>query len=224
MLMQFVKMQNENADSGKAASYPREIAEKLAEYIEKATGAKLPVEKDSESPAGGYEILIGKTNRENSTVTIDRTGFADETVYIEMQGSSLIIASDEQYQATYYAMYSFLEECMGFFVMGNGAELCTPSRGIDVKDGYVFKDSPSSELRLNNQMGGWDEALRSGEITHRFCNLVHSLSEFAQPDYDASIEFHLNHFKAGDPCLTDNVPENWTPDIDPELWFYDSVH
>lgn len=191
-------------DERKANVLPLEIAETLAKYIKTATGATLPVVKDTESEISDYEILIGETNREGTKVIINRHEFTTETLYVEMQGNYLVLASDEKYEATYYAMYSFLEKCMSYYVMGNGAEICIPSKDVNVENGYLFKDSPSAELRLNAQMGGEEESLRCGEITNRFCNIVHSLRGFSEEDYDPSWDTYLKYYKAGDPCLTDS--------------------
>ena len=186
----------------KSARYAREAATKLSECIKKATGAELAVVKDSESEPLQYEILIGKTNREGAGVTIDRELLAPESEYIEMQGDKLVIASDDVYESTFYAVYRFLEECMGYVSMGNGCELIASSIGLNVEDGYKFVDAPVSEYRMNYQWNGNSPELRSDETRYRFANIVHTLKEFSMPDFDASWEFHLKYYLDEDPCLS----------------------
>lgn len=186
------------------SSYAKKVAEELSANIEQATGVSLPVGKDTDTDVSGYEILIGKTNREGNAVNVDRTDFADETEYIEQQGDYLIIASDEKYLSTCYAVYRFLEECLGFYSMGNGAEIIFPAAKVDVPDGYVFRDAPTAEYRMNYQRGtnADDFDIRSSEVVHRTANLMHTLGEFAESDFAGTWQEHLDHYLGDDPCLT----------------------
>ena len=178
------------------------VATELSERIENATGVSLEVLADTEAPEGEYEILIGKTNREdNGTVTVDRAKLKKDSAYISMQGNYLVIASDELQKSTYYAMYSFLEECLGYIVFGGGIEYIAPAKEINVADGYEFIDAPYMELRTSLADGSDDPACRESDSV-TFGNMVHTLTSMAQSDYENTDSFHLKYYLSSDPCLS----------------------
>ena len=97
---------------GKAPGNPeRTAAEKLQGYLERICGVRLPVVSDETAPADA-EILVGRTNRENAAVTVDRGGYTDETLCYFTQGQRLVIAGGER-RGTLYAVYEFLKRELG---------------------------------------------------------------------------------------------------------------
>ena len=103
------------AKGGKSAQV---CANELHSYINKVTGFSLPIAKDSDKEIGEKEILIGKTNREGVVVNIDRSTFNCDTLLMEVQNGYLILASDELYSGTMYAVYEFLEQYAGVTFYG----------------------------------------------------------------------------------------------------------
>lgn len=98
---------------GKAAGDPEYTAAlKLQHYLKSATGVELPIVSDSAEPSE-YEIIVGKTNREDNGCAIDRTAFGDETVYAETRGNTVIIAGGEK-RGTLYAVYEVLSSYLDF--------------------------------------------------------------------------------------------------------------
>ncbi len=86
-------------------------AEILAENLQKMTKAEFPVVRDSETECT-YEIIVGKTNREEK-YPVDRTDLGDEGVRIFTADSKLFLTGGEK-RGAIYAVYTFLEEFLGF--------------------------------------------------------------------------------------------------------------
>ncbi len=193
------------AKSGKSAEI---CANELQSYITKTTGFSLPIYKDTDREIGEKEILIGKTNREGVVVNIDRTGFDPDTLLVEVQNGYLILASDENYAATQFAVYEFLEEYAGVTFMGV-IETFTPKNcynvpadlyhtettGICYRD-YIFGkgDLPQVESKLRSNGGYFSQA-----------NFYHSIPALGQdpanfkPEWGYYASLHMEK----DPCLTD---------------------
>ena len=224
----YTKENSSNYNEGK------EIASELQKKLKKATGITLEVYKDTECEVGEYEILIGKTNREElGVITVDRSDFEEETAYVKMDGNYLVFASNEIYKSTYYAIYLFLEDALGYYDMANGCSFINPSLNLNIEGDYELIDSPDCELRVNIQRdGGNEELLTSDNVVHEFMTGVHSFAEFAREDYEPTWSFHCEYYLNGDPCLSDsdtidlmikNVKTilNKYPDRD-RLWFTQS--
>lgn len=93
---------------GKPKGDPEHTAAgKLQDYLERISGAKLPIVSD-ETPPAQKEIIVGRTNRENGVITLDRSGFTDETLCYFTSGDRLVIAGGEK-RGTLYAVYEFLK-------------------------------------------------------------------------------------------------------------------
>ena len=110
----------------------KQAAEDLSKYIEQSVGISLPVVTD-EAEAVDYEILVGKTNRNDDPAN----GLGDDMSYVyKIQGDKLVIAgtddsaelngngdrSHHNVNGTLNAVYSFLEEEFGydFYYDGEG--------------------------------------------------------------------------------------------------------
>lgn len=92
---------------------PSEItaANKLNEYFGKICGVTLPVVADN-TEAADKEIIIGKTNREGTSFTIDRTKLGDDGIVIKTVDKKIVLSGAEQ-RGAIYAVYTFLEEYFG---------------------------------------------------------------------------------------------------------------
>lgn len=184
----------------------KEIADELAGYIEKTTGAALTVAADSDvTPSeGAHEILIGQTNRENADlVTVDREGIEGDACFYEMKDNYLVIASDENNAGTWFASYRFITNVLGVDFYGNGIETICGADEVEVANGDRFDDEPYMEFACNYQRDGWNNQISANETALSFCNVVHTFPELARDDYDMSWGQHLEGYLAPDPCLSD---------------------
>lgn len=91
-----------------AGASPSEVkaADTLKKYLNQIAGVDLTVTDDT-TPASENEIIVGKTNREDGSYTIDRAALGDDGVRFLVSGKKLIIAGGEK-RGTLYAVYEFL--------------------------------------------------------------------------------------------------------------------
>ncbi|MBR6515100.1 MAG: DUF4838 domain-containing protein [Clostridia bacterium] len=132
----------------------------LADMIEGATGIKLPVVTD-DTPVSEYEILVGKTNREDKgLVSVDREAFEDDQIYVwSVQGNYLVLTGiDDDYhlntkddkshrsvEGTRNAVFKFCEEVLGVFEYADNEEndgivVYETDPVIALEDGYYHED------------------------------------------------------------------------------------
>ena len=195
-----------------------EAATLLQGYIKKATGLELPVAADTEPRAdinNDKEILVGKTNREdNGIVNVDRASVKKgyDTLIIEVQGNYLILASSEEYQGTYNAVYEFCENWLGYEFLVT-LELISPKNVVEIPADLKYTEEPNMAYRMNyNSRYDQTEELRNQEQSYyTFGNLMHTLPEFAisPEEYGTGSGIHDQYYLSNDPCLTrPDIQEN----------------
>lgn len=171
-------------------------AKEFQKYIEKISGAKLPIYRDNKVKEGSYEIIIGKTNREkDSSFTIDRDSLGKEGFNLKFYNKNLVIAGGSG-RGTLYGVYDFLEElgCLFIsldteFIPDKTEILLDLSMEITEKPAFEYRDlfwycsyneNLSAKLRLNG-------SLQSGDtgrvITEAYGNGV----EYAGPMFGSYI-------------------------------------
>lgn len=64
----------------------------MVEIIREATGYELPIVVDNKSPVSSYEILVGNTNRVESTVTSERNRYN-----LQINGSKIVVSGGHTY-------------------------------------------------------------------------------------------------------------------------------
>ncbi|MBI4026442.1 MAG: DUF4838 domain-containing protein [Verrucomicrobia bacterium] len=149
------------ADEPKAANAAAEIQK----YVEKMSGAKLPIVKEGDPVKAPISILVGHTTAAqklgvkipsgfNPTICADAN---EEEGYVLMtKGNSLIVGgnSDGQYQGTLYAAYALLEKlgCRWYFP-GEWGEVIPRQKTINVPDLQV-KSKPDFAIR-SVWLSGW---------------------------------------------------------------------
>ena len=189
-----------------------QIAAFLYGQIKASVGIELPVYRDAEHPysEGAKEILIGKTNREGSAVSVDR-GVDTNTYIYEMKGDFLILASDEGRYATYYAATMFLEDILGVKYYGLERFGYTNMRSASIADGVRVTDTMDFDYAANWQVGGEDPFLGSYEESELYLNMSHALPALACIDEECpyysvdtlSYAHHLLHEQSFDGCFSD---------------------
>lgn len=105
---------------GKEASLSEITAAKeLQKYIEKISGAKLPIFIDDET-MNEKEIIVGKTNRE-IVGDFQRDELGDEGFVIRTSNDKLWLVGSEK-RGTLYSVYTFLENYLGCRFYTEGCE------------------------------------------------------------------------------------------------------
>lgn len=118
----------------------------LQAYLETISGASFPLTTDAE-PAGGKEIIVGKTNRATDAL-VGRTALGDDGYRIFVWGDNLVIAGGEK-RGTLYGVYAFLEDFLGcrFFtkeleiVPSIPAVRVNRSTDVTAKPAFTFRDT-----------------------------------------------------------------------------------
>ncbi len=188
-----------------------DAATDLQTYIEKATGAVLPIVTD-DSSVSQYEILVGRTNREDEgLVSIDRSAFDDDQTYCwSVQGECLIITgidSSDNYEGivtsvdgTQNAVFMFGREVLGVREYIDDCELVVsvPGSDIDIADGYYYEDTVQFRERTF-YMNGSVNASGTYKYTLEDCMYNALLGDFGNTD----------NYTQYSPCLSDaeNISE-----------------
>ncbi len=97
--------------SQNASAAERNAAEKLRGYLEEISGISLSVVTDDTAEVS-KEIVVGKTNREGNSFTIDRTDLGDDGIIIKTVGEKIVLSGAEK-RGAIYSVYTFLEEYFG---------------------------------------------------------------------------------------------------------------
>lgn len=101
-----------SAETAEGAEYYSALD--LQKYIKNMTGVTLPLVKDTDTEITENEkaIIVGLTNREGVSYTIDRASLGEEGYTIKTVGNTVVIAGGRP-RGTGYAVYDFLENYFG---------------------------------------------------------------------------------------------------------------
>jgi len=120
-------------------------AEELQTYLEKISGAKLPIVDDSQSPAGAL-VLVGRSRLSDPLGVQIPSGLTaarrEEGFVIVCRGDRLLLAgnSDGPYHGTEYAVYDFLRSLgLRWFMPGDFGEIVPRLKTIRVPEQHVVQ-------------------------------------------------------------------------------------
>ena len=192
-------------------------AEELAKYIQKITGAALPVVTD-EVPSDEYEICLGPVAREDLPDVSERKN--DGFVMVSRGNRIFLVGHNSR--ANLYAAYSFLEDILGCRFLTATVETIPQRTVLEVPEFDSVKESPF-EYRETS----WHEATLPGydpkhgfngahphsadrgkglEDVFRYLRFGHSMYDYVHPDeyYDEHPEYfsmvdgkRRNHLPSG---------------------------
>ena len=152
---------------GDATEPERNAALELQKYIEKISGARLPV-RESASP-GVYGIYVGQTEAVKALAgDFDWGSLKDDGILIRSGKNSLILAGDRP-RGTLYAVYTFLEDRLGARFLTPFAEQIPSMKTITVKDGIDYAYTPpffSRETYFNLNLNHPDFAVKRKSNGH----------------------------------------------------------
>ena len=124
-----------------AALSEQTAASELSSYLEKISGAKLPVYTDAE-PATEKEICIGYTNRPSAE---DTSSLGDEGYIIKTEGEKLFLLGSGV-RGALYCVYTFLEKFCNCRFYTNDFERVPKADTIALQNAYL-KEVPFFEYR-----------------------------------------------------------------------------
>ena len=181
----------------------------LVKYIDDATGIKLSAIPDSSSEAAVSEhrMIVGKTRFDTEKVKAAQAKLTNNGYALLFDGGDLFLTGDTVTGAM-YAVYSFLEDYIGWRFYSSKYEIVKSAEHIDVpaslnvsfspkllnRDTYwydTFDNHFAAKLKLN---GGVNRSMAGyGEAIHYAGPFVHSLPSLAGTSHEPDVQ----------PCLTD---------------------
>ena len=183
----------------------------LATYLEKITGTAPLAYYDTDVAPGKREIIVGKTNREDS-FPLDRYTLGEDGLMIKWKGSSVFITGPQTNygRGTLYAAYEFLR-LLGCEFYAKDTEVIpeTPDLKVEKKDivqvspfehrdiywSCVFGEEISAKLRLNACLTTEKRNLRpeyGGMRTYTANKFVHTFDKIIPPS--EYFESHPEYF------------------------------
>ena len=144
--------------SADAGDKVRSAAAELRSYIEKISGAKLPLVTDGDATKGPV-ILVGRSKLTDAANVKIPSGLTharrEEGFVIHCRGDRLILAGNNQgsYHGTQYAVYEFLERLgVRWFMPGEFGEIVPELATIQFADVQV-RETPDFVMRSRWFMG-----------------------------------------------------------------------
>lgn len=127
----------------KGKGFEAALAKKLWRAIAESCGSMLTITDDSE-PTGGYEILIGKTNRQSSAQSV-----TDGKGRVELNGNNVCLYGNSAL-GNAVAVEAFIES----FANGEKSETLS----LNVTNGNVTDTTTASTMSFNVTSGGMTDA------------------------------------------------------------------
>jgi hypothetical protein len=183
-----------NLDNPKTMSREQKIAwaaHDLQLYIEKMSGAKLPIIGDDQAIPDGVRILVGlskHTKRYQRKIPAGLTNLREEEGYaILSRGNTLVLAGNEQapYHGTEYAVYFFLHRLgVRWYMPTEFGEIVPQRKSIVIGD---IDDISRPDFKIRNWWTHWmADDLRSVESRWKIRNGLNLNSMHKMPG-DSSV-------------------------------------
>ncbi len=156
-------------------------ADELQTYLEKISGAELPIVTESDFD-GDNAIILGKTQLENEITEIDRTQIGEDGFILFSDGDYFIIAGEDS-RGTLYGVYTFLEEYLGVRWFTPELEVVPESDDVIIDSALNRKVEPSFTVRRNDCAGTNNAYRARTKMNVSFWNEV--------PEYGGAMTFVL---------------------------------
>jgi len=165
-------------------------AKDLQQYIEKMTGAKLPVVSDDQQVTGNI-ICVGRSNYTKQfdkkipsglTPTRDEEGFV-----IICQGNTLVLAGNDEpyYHGTEYAVANFLHRIgVRWYMPGEYGEFVPKKDTITVSNMNILE---RPDFKMRNWWGPLASDLRIQEYRWKIRNMMNPILDFVTLPRDSSV-------------------------------------
>ena len=130
-------------------------AEEMQTYIEKISGARLPVISENQLADGAKAVVLGETELEKEITQIDRTAIGADGFLLYSDGNYLLIAGGDS-RGTLYGVYTLLEDYLGVRWFTPELEVVTESKDVIVDANLNKTVQPSFAIRRNDTAGTSD--------------------------------------------------------------------
>lgn len=174
----------------------------LCKYLELITGTAPKAYYDDELAPRKNEIVVGRTNREDASFSVDRSVVGEEGLIIKWNGSKVFLTSQAKNngRGTLYAAYEFLRQ-LGCEFYAKDTETVPSAKTLTVGKKDSFQESPfenrdlywacsydedlSAKLRLNACMSRYMRNIgqdRGGMRTYAMNKAVHTFYQLVPPE------------------------------------------
>ncbi|MBR3588228.1 MAG: DUF4838 domain-containing protein [Clostridia bacterium] len=168
--------------SENATPAEKNAAEKLKGYFEEISGISLSIITDKTQETV-KEIIIGKTNREGNSFTIDRTNLGNDGIVIKTVGEKIVLSGAEQ-RGAIYAVYTFLEEYFGCHWFTHDLTVIPKAEKLEIPKVIDYTYTPSIIFRETD----WISPARSNE--YKAANKLNDgVYGIVSQDYGSSITY-----------------------------------
>ena len=130
-------------------------AEEMQTYIEKISGARLPVISENQLADGAKAVVLGETELEKEITQVDRTAIGADGFLLYSDGNYLLIAGGDS-RGTLYGVYTLLEDYLGVRWFTPELEVVTESKDVIVDANLNKTVQPSFAIRRNDTAGTSD--------------------------------------------------------------------
>jgi len=159
-------------------------ADELQTYVEKMSGARLPIVTDAENPQGAL-ILVGTSKLSDATGVAIPSGLTnarrEEGFAIACKDGRLVLAGNDEgpYHGTEYAVYDFLNRLgVRWFMPGEYGEIVPEKATIKLPEMSV---SEKPDFVMRNWWGHVATELREQELRWKLRNKMTTARMFATP-------------------------------------------
>lgn len=130
-------------------------AEEMQTYIEKISGARLPVISENQLADGAKAVVLGETELEKEITQVDRTAIGADGFLLYSDGDYLLIAGGDS-RGTLYGVYTLLEDHLGVRWFTPELEVVPESKDVIVDANLNKTVQPSFAIRRNDTAGTSD--------------------------------------------------------------------
>ena len=130
-------------------------AEEMQTYIEKISGARLPVISENQLADGAKAVVLGETELEKEITQVDRTAIGADGFLLYSDGDYLLIAGGDS-RGTLYGVYTLLEDYLGVRWFTPELEVVPESKDVIVDANLNKTVQPSFAIRRNDTAGTSD--------------------------------------------------------------------
>lgn len=131
-------------------------AKEMQTYVEKISGALLPIVNESDFPEDAKAIVLGETHMTDNVAELKDSQIGEDGFRLYCDGEDFYILGEDS-RGTLYGVYTFLEEYLGVRWFTPELEVVPESEKIVIDKALDRIVEPSFVVRRNSCIGSTDE-------------------------------------------------------------------
>ncbi|MEI6578107.1 MAG: DUF4838 domain-containing protein [Eubacteriales bacterium] len=177
-----------------ASATPSEntAASKLQYYLKQISNVELSIITDASAIVTSKEIIVGKTNREGASYTVDRAALRDDGFIIKTVGQNIIIAGGEL-RGTLYGVFDFFQKFLGCKWLSSTAIIIPKQSTVAVPVTINVKEIPAFKFRAPTVVYNMTSINPDYALANKINGLVQSVNS---PEYGGMVANYPGHTAA----------------------------